>query len=97
MEYVTDNKDKVFEKYPVYGSKDWANWLLKEAIKTLQNKERPAGARLLEVLCFLDDLKEAGYWWQAERLQNHLHRLWADLQPPEAVDPSEEEERGISS
>ena len=56
-----------------YGSKAWANWILKNGIKELKNKGRPESARLLEVIYYLKALTAEGFDWQAERLRNHWH------------------------
>jgi hypothetical protein len=67
---------------PYYGSKEWANWILRVCIKELQNSGRPAGSRVCEVLIHLENLKEAGFWWQADRVQNWLNFYWDRLKPP---------------
>jgi hypothetical protein len=78
---------------PVYGSKDWANYLLKEGIRTLQDKQREPGSRALEVLCQIDLLRSRGFWWQADRLQNWLHLYWWELRPSKQPEPERETSR----
>jgi hypothetical protein len=73
-----------------FGSKEWANFLLREGIKELKNKNRAVSGRFVEVLALISLLIDEGYWWQAERLRNHLYRHWQDLQPK--ADPQGREE-----
>lgn len=63
-------------------SKEWANDLLRSGIRELKNKGRDRKARFLEVITYIGLLMEEGFWWQAERLRNHLHRHWRHLQDP---------------
>ena len=73
------------ENKVLYGS-EWANFILKKGIREIQDESRPSGQRLLEVLCFLDDLVQQGFWWQAERLQNWIYWYWSILQPPKPIE-----------
>jgi hypothetical protein len=57
-----------------YGSKSWANHMLRHGIKLLKDDERDEKATVLEVIISIRMLKEAGFPWQAERLGNWLHR-----------------------
>jgi hypothetical protein len=56
-----------------YGSKDWANQVLKLAIQEVNNSDRVLSARQLEVYYFLGELKSYGWNWQVERLRNHIN------------------------
>lgn len=76
-----------------FGSKDWANELLRSGIKELKNENRAKSGRFCEVIAYIHLLLEAGCWWQAARLRNHLYRNWESLQPRKA-DPRESE--GVS-
>ena len=87
--------EQTSEKKLYYGSKEWANWLLSYSIRVLQEKERPSGTRLLEALIHLDSLKEKGFWWQADRLQNWIHKYWNDLRPPKVADSPEREREEV--
>jgi len=64
-----------------YGSKEWANYLLREGIKVLQDWDREPGSRVLEVLSKIELLESEGYWWQAKVLRNWLHFYWHHLRP----------------
>jgi hypothetical protein len=55
------------------GSKEWANSVLRLAIRELKNVDRVLEARQLEVYYFLDDLRDHGFVWQVARLRNHIH------------------------
>jgi hypothetical protein len=59
-----------------YGSKDWANWVLRRGIATLKDEDRDSNSRMVEVLIWINKLTDYGFWWQAERLRNHLHRFY---------------------
>jgi len=56
-----------------YGSREWANSVLRLAIQELKNKGRVLSARQLEVFYCLEVLEEAGFVWQVKRLRNHIH------------------------
>lgn len=66
---------------PVFGSKAWANALLRIGIKDLQDMERPSGSVQAEVLYQIGLLYEKGYWWQAKVLRSHYHRYLYRLRP----------------
>ena len=68
---------------PKWGTKDWANYLLREGIRALQEWDREPGSRVLEVLCKIEILQEQGFWWQARVLRSWLHKYWNDLRPEE--------------
>jgi hypothetical protein len=55
------------------GSKDWANSLLTSGIKECKNDNRAWAGVIVHVLYYVHRLEEAGYWWQARRLRNHMH------------------------
>jgi len=56
-----------------YGSKDWANFVLKIGIAECNNVGRVEFARHQEILYYLRILEKAGYRWQVDRLRNHYH------------------------
>jgi hypothetical protein len=63
-----------------YGSLEWANQTLRNAIGFLQEGARSQGGwlwnqRLAVVLIYKKELLELGYTWQAERIDNWIHRL----------------------
>lgn len=70
--------------------KQWANELLSSGVVALKQTERVLSSRLIEVRYYLERLDEEGFWWQAKRLRNHLHRFYQSLQP-KADTPREEE------
>ena len=74
---------KELKPFPAFGSKDWANYLLREGIHVLQDWDREPGSRALEVLCTIDLLEQEGFWWQARTLRSWLHKYWNDLRPSE--------------
>jgi len=82
-------------------SKDWANDLLCYGIKVLKEwwikPDSPKNSlvvkkRLVEI--FIGRLSGAGYWWQANRLRNQLHRY---LQSCQSSSDTLSREREISS
>jgi hypothetical protein len=56
-----------------YGSKSWANELLRIAIAELKNTDRVLSARRFEVFAILNSFKEHGFWWQEARLRNQIN------------------------
>ena len=56
-----------------YGSRAWANAVLRLAIAELKNTDRVLSARQLEVFHYLHELESHGYWWQSARLRNHIN------------------------
>ena len=54
-------------------SKSWANWLLKNVIKELNNVRRPEFSRIHEVVYSIRLLEREGFFWQVERIRNHWH------------------------
>jgi hypothetical protein len=57
----------------LYGQKAWANDVLREAIRELNNVDRVLSARSLEVFYFLGELERHGFKWQVTRLRNHIN------------------------
>lgn len=81
---------------PYYGSKAWANSVLKLAIKELKNKDRILSARQLEVFYFVGELKKYGWSWQVDRLRNQINlAIKNGTFTTRRVDPSKRE-RGLS-
>jgi hypothetical protein len=76
-----------------YGSKAWANFMLRDGIAVLKESRRVPGARISEVIAKIDMLDEAGYWWQARILRSWLHRCLPDLRPAR---PTTSEDGGYS-
>lgn len=72
----------------VFGSREWANELLRSTIREIKNSDRSRSGRFVETLAIIHLLLDQGYWWQATRLKNWLYRCWSDLQPRRA-DPRE--------
>jgi hypothetical protein len=71
---------------------EWANGLLRQGITLLREGAKSEGfwlwgQRLAIVLIFKNELENYGYFWQAERLENWIHRL-----QPRKADISEREE-----
>lgn len=75
----------VFRSVAEFGSKEWANDQLKFAILVL--KGQCGGKRwkgnLQMALIIKERLEEKGFTWQAERIENWIHRL----QPRKADSP----------
>jgi hypothetical protein len=65
--------DSKIKTLPYYGSKDWANAVLRLTIQELKNTDRVISARQIEIFHFLHELESFGYWWQVARLRNHIH------------------------
>jgi hypothetical protein len=57
---------------PTY-SKKWANDILRQGIQECQNDDRAWAGVFPYVIYYVHRLEDAGYWWQARRLRNHLH------------------------
>jgi len=76
MEYKTHSNLKIFMTSR-YTDKNWANRKLRFAIATLQGKYEIGiwKRRLQTALTVKDQLLEAGYVWQAQRIDNWIHRL----------------------
>lgn len=65
--------DSEIKTLSYYGSKDWANAVLRLTIQELKNTDRVLSARQIEIFHFLHELEKCGYWWQVVRLRNHIH------------------------
>ena len=59
--------------FPEYGSKGWANIVLKLAIADLNDTDRVLSSRQLEIFYFLGELERFGWRWQSARLRNHIN------------------------
>ena len=82
------------KRFTVFGSKDWANQTLRNAIDFLKEGANSEGAwlwnqRLAIALIYKKELLEAGFPWQAQRIDNWIHRL----QPSRRKADLEERER----
>ena len=56
------------------GSKDDANRLLRLAWSIARGRvKKPYRSAVRELLDIRDSLRDAGYWWQAERVEGALH------------------------
>lgn len=73
----------------------WANELLSSGVIALKQKKRVLSSRLIEVRYYLEVLEDAGFWWQAKRLRNHLHKFYQSLQPK--ADTLSQEREEVSS
>jgi predicted alpha-1,6-mannanase (GH76 family) len=74
--------DKVCPVAGSYGSKDWANEQLRRFIRVLKSDIGHSNARNLCTLAreTEEDLRSAGFWWQADRVSNHLNSYLRDCQ-----------------
>ena len=75
---------------PYLGSREWANDLLHQGIELLKEGAKSEGywlwnQRLAAVLCFKKELLDSGFTWQANRIDNWIHRL-----APRRGDPERE-------
>lgn len=86
-------------------SKEWANDLLRYGIKVLKewwispnSHKNSVVYKILIIGGFIGQLEREGYWWQAKRLANHLHRYLGNLQRRRsAADTLSERERREAS
>ena len=78
---MTESAKEFSTVFPAFGSKDWANYLLREGIHVLQDWDREPGSRALEVLCTIELLEQEGFWWQSRTLRSWLHKYWHELRP----------------
>ena len=67
---IRTKKDKTFADY---GSVAWANLVLRLAIREITNEHRVLSARRSEVFYLLGELEKHDFWWQADRLRNHIN------------------------
>jgi hypothetical protein len=58
-----------------FGSKAWANYLLKTGIAELRNSRRARDGRITEALYYVRVLRDQGYWWQSRTLEIWVHRF----------------------
>jgi len=81
--------------------KAWANELLSYSTRQLYDKStwnlpHNIQNKIIVTQCNIDLLESAGFWWQAQRLANHLHRwirdVYKGVYDAEASIPSREEE-----
>jgi len=86
-------------------NKDWANDLLRWFLKDILYADvwvfHPYN-KLIVGYDVIDRLELHGFWWQASRIRNHVHRWMKKIsckEPPQGLlDPSSiEEERRVSS
>jgi len=56
-----------------YGSKSWANQILRQGIQECKNRDRDRASRLQLIAYYLRVLQENGFWWQYERLRNQVY------------------------
>ena len=56
-----------------YGTKEWANSILSIAIADVYDTVRVLPARQVEIYHILRELEKYSYWWQAQRLRNHIN------------------------
>jgi len=69
------NKDTSSDKF--FSSNDWANeklrWFLREILYAETWVKHPQNKVILARI-LIERLESECFWWQAERLRNHLHR-----------------------
>jgi hypothetical protein len=70
-------------------SKEWANNQLEIAIEFLKEGAKSEGfwlwnQRLAIALIYKKELLEAGFTWQAERIDNHIHRILREMKAKNA-------------
>lgn len=72
---MTDNERVYLNRF--CGSKEWANellrWFLREILYADTWVKHPYN-KLIVGYDIVDQLESHGFWWQAERVKNHLHR-----------------------
>ena len=72
----------VLEKSCVYGSKEWANDLLRWFLRDILYKKtwvfHPYN-KIIVAYDVIDQLESRGFPWQAERVRNHLHRWMKNI------------------
>ena len=69
-----------------YGSKEWANAVLKLGIAECFNFDRVRAARLIEIDYYIKELYANGWLWQSKILRSWKYRYWNVLQPPKEAD-----------
>lgn len=72
----------VLEKVCVFGSKEWANDLLRWFLRDILYKKtwvfHPYN-KIIVAYDVIDQLESWGFVWQAERVRNHLHRWMKNI------------------
>jgi len=67
-------------KYKLFRDKNWANeklrWFLREILYSPSWEKHPQNKVIL-ARQIISDLEDHGFWWQAARVENHLHRWMA--------------------
>ena len=81
---------KVHIQLNYYGSRAWANYILKLGIAECQNHEREPSSRRQEIFYYLDVLLNAGWEWQAKILRHWINRYADSLQLSKRADPIDE-------
>lgn len=85
----------VSQDLPAFGSKAWADQLLKMGIASIRDLKRVPGSRLQEYVYQSRLLEEQGFSWHAMCLRAWAHRYWWSLRP--RLDEADSlEERGDS-
>ena len=56
-------------------NKEWANGVLRSAIRDLKDQRRPWGDRLFVAIYKERLLRSFGFKWQGDRIENWIHRL----------------------
>lgn len=64
-----------------YGSKAWADLVLRLEIAECRNEGRVRSARLLEINYFIRELGDQGWSWHSKILRSWKYRCWHLLQP----------------
>ena len=71
------NRSEIINLTVSVKNKDWANdllrWFLKDILYADCWKAHPY-CKLLVSFDVVDQLESSGFWWQASRIRNHVHR-----------------------
>lgn len=81
---------------PSFGSKAWADDLLRIGIASIRDLKRVPGSRLQEYVYQSRLLEEHGFSWHAMCLRAWAHRYWWSLRPRLDEADSLRDERGDS-
>jgi hypothetical protein len=87
------------DKPVYYGSKEWANSVLRIGIADCRDLDRDRGSCSQEIMYCMKILSEAGYVWQVGILRYHYHlrlRNLRVLQRAKRADPINEGMGGLS-
>jgi len=72
----------LLEKSCVFGSKEWANdllrWFLREILYKKTWVHHPYN-KIIVAYDVIDQFESRGFVWQAERVRNHLHRWMKNI------------------